>query len=154
VADADIEAFNDGTGARLYVGKYLLERAANETRWLANLPKSPVPTALLWGLTDTVNPPRIANHVWSAYLNDRPVESSYWWLPGAGHYPQRDQPEAVAEIVRICLEGKVPKREAEGAFMNSRANTMKPVSPVFVGHSRIEPVSFPGAVKYDPAGYQ
>ena len=152
VGDADIQAFNDGTGARLYVGKYLLERAANEGRWLASLPKSPVPTALLWGLTDTVNPPRIANHVWSAYLNDRQVQSSYWWLPGAGHYPQRDQPEAVAEVVRACLDGKVPKREAESAFMSSRSN-QRPTSPVYVGHSRIEPVSFPGAVKYDPAGY-
>jgi hypothetical protein len=29
------------------------------------------------GLTHTVNPPRIANCVWSNYLNDRQVESSY-----------------------------------------------------------------------------
>ena len=59
VAYADIQAFNDGIGARLYVGKYLLERTANEYRWLDNLRESPIPTALIWGLLDTVNPPRI-----------------------------------------------------------------------------------------------
>ena len=88
VAYADIQAFNDGIGARLGVGKYLLERAANEYHWLENLPESQIPVAYLWGLLDTVNPVRIANHVWATYLNDRPVESSFWYLPTAGHYPQ------------------------------------------------------------------
>ena len=59
VAYGDIQAFNDGIGARLYVGKYLLERTANEYRWLDTLRESPIPTALIWGLQDTVNPPRI-----------------------------------------------------------------------------------------------
>jgi pimeloyl-ACP methyl ester carboxylesterase len=154
VGDADIEAFNDGIGARLHVGKYQLERAANETRWLANLPKSPVPTALLWGLTDTVNPPRIANHVWAAYLNERAVESSYWWVPGAGHYPQRERPDEVAQIVRFCLEGKVPARDKESAFMSGQTGQQTATAPIYVGHSRIEPVKFPGAVEYDPAGYK
>ncbi|MDX1567039.1 MAG: alpha/beta fold hydrolase, partial [Longimicrobiales bacterium] len=69
VAYTDIEAFNDGIGARLHVGKYLLERAANEYRWLDNLRVSPIPTALVWGLTDPVNPVRIADHIWLEYLN-------------------------------------------------------------------------------------
>ena len=64
VAYADIQAFNDGIGARLYVGKYLLERTANEYRWLDTLRESPVPTAVIWGLQDTVNPLRIGNHIW------------------------------------------------------------------------------------------
>lgn len=153
VADGDIEAFNDGIGARLHVGKYQLERAANETRWLANLPKSPVPTALLWGLRDTVNPPRIATHVWSTYINVRDVESSFWWLPAAGHYPQRDVPADVAKIIRLCLDGKIPNEAGEIAFMNDFARNQTPASPVFVGRSRIKPVSFPGAVAYSPDGY-
>jgi pimeloyl-ACP methyl ester carboxylesterase len=41
VAYADIQAFNDGIGARLYVGKYLLERTANEYRWLDTLRAKP-----------------------------------------------------------------------------------------------------------------
>jgi pimeloyl-ACP methyl ester carboxylesterase len=63
VAYADILAFNDGIGARLGVGKYLLERAANERRWLDNLTRSPIPVAYIWGLLDPVNQIRIANHV-------------------------------------------------------------------------------------------
>ena len=61
VAYADIFKFNDGDSALLHVGKYLLERAENEFRWLDNLPRSPVPVAYLWGLTDNVNPIRIPN---------------------------------------------------------------------------------------------
>ena len=86
VAYADIQAFNDGIGARLYVGKYPLERTAKEYRWLDTLRESPVPTALIWGLQDTVNPPRIGNHIWYNYLDKRSVESSYWLLLPANHY--------------------------------------------------------------------
>jgi hypothetical protein len=136
------------------VGKYQLERAVHEERWLSNLPRSPVPTALLWGMRDTVNPMRIANHVWLRYLNDREVESSYWLLPSASHYPQRETPEEVADIVRLCLEGRIPTRQAEAAFMRDPARTRTPTSPVYVGRSRIEAVSFPGAVEYTPSGYR
>ena len=142
LANADIEAFNDGIGARLGVGKYLLERVANEYGWLENLPRSPIPVAYIWGLLDPVNPVRIANHVWATYLNDRPVESSLWYMPTAGHYPQRDEPEEMANIVRLALTGQVPSRDEEGA-----------ASGIFVGHSDIEDMVFPGAVEYTPSGY-
>ena len=114
VAYADIQAFNDGIGARLYVGKYLLERTANEYRWLDTLRESPVPTALIWGLQDTVNPPRIGNHIWYNYLDKRSVESSYWLLPTANHYLQRDEPEEMARIARTCA------RKAPGFARESR----------------------------------
>ena len=154
LAYADIQAFNDGIGARLGVGKYLLERVANEYRWLDNLPPSPIPVAYIWGLLDTVNPVRIANHVWSTYLDDRPVESSFWYMPTAGHYPQRDQPEEMAKVVRLALSGEVPTREEEGAFMRSYSRTRSsPASAVFVGHSEIADMVFPGAVQYSPSGY-
>ncbi len=153
VAYADIQAFNDGIGARLGVGKYLLERAANEYRWLENLPKSPIPVAYVWGLLDTVNPVRIANHVWSTYLNDRPVESSLWYMPSAGHYPQRDEPEEMAKLVQLVLNGGVPTKEEEGAFIRSYTRSRSPTAAVFVGHSDIEEMVFPGAVQYTPSGY-
>ena len=154
LAYADIQAFNDGIGARLYVGKYLLERAANEFQWLENLRRSPIPVGYLWGLRDPVNPVRIANHVWQEYLNDRDVESSLWYLPAAGHYPQRDNPAEVADVVKRCLEGQVPSLDQEDAYM--RANTMSasPAQPILVGHSRIKPMEFPGAVEYTPSGYR
>ncbi|MDP6651953.1 MAG: alpha/beta fold hydrolase, partial [Gammaproteobacteria bacterium] len=80
VGYADIFKFNDGDSALLHVGKYLLERAENEFRWLDNLPRSPVPVAYLWGLEDNVNPIRIPNYVWLTYLNEREAESSFWIL--------------------------------------------------------------------------
>lgn len=153
LANADIAAFNDGIGARLGVGKYLLERVANEYRWLENLPKSPIPVAYIWGLLDPVNPVRIANHVWATYLNDRPVESSLWYMPTAGHYPQRDEPEEMAKIVRLALTGEVPSREEEGAFLRTLGRRSSPASGIFVGHSDIQDMVFPGAVEYTPSGY-
>ncbi len=154
VAYADIEAFNDGIGARLYVGKYLLERAANEYTWLDNLRRSPIATALVWGLRDAVNPVRIGNHLWLNYLDRRSVESSYWLLPTAGHYPQRDEPAELSGIVRTCLERGIPDSDGENAFMRDPARSRTGTSPVYVGRSIQHNVFFPGAVRYAPQGYQ
>lgn len=154
LAYSDIFAFKQGNVSLLYVGRYLLERQANEVRWLENLPRSPVPVAYLWGLADAVNPIRIPNYVWSTYLNDRDVESSYWILPTAGHYPQRDNPEQVASIIRMALTGQVPDQEAESEFMRSYSASREPEDAVFVGRSRIEPLDFPSSIEYTPSGYR
>ena len=114
---------------------------------------SPVPTALIWGLQDTVNPPRIGNHIWYTYLDKRAVESSYWILPTAGHYLQWDEPEEMAGIVRTCLEAGIPAPEDENAFMRTLARNRTATSPVYMGRSIIENVYFPGAVAYSPDGY-
>jgi pimeloyl-ACP methyl ester carboxylesterase len=154
VAYADIFAFNDGDSALLHVGRYLLERQANERRWLDNLPRSPVPVAYLWGLQDTVNPVRISQYVWSTYLNERPAPSSYWLLPLAAHYPQRESPEAVAKVVRLALEGRLPDREGEAAFMSEYASTRAESDAVYVGHSTIRELDFPSSIEYSPEGYR
>jgi pimeloyl-ACP methyl ester carboxylesterase len=154
LAFSDIFAFNQGNISLLYVGRYLLERQANETRWLENLLRSPVPVAYLWGLTDNVNPIRIPNHVWDTYLNDREVESSFWILPTAGHYPQRDNPEEVAKIVRMALTGQIPDREAESEFMRRYGGSRATEDAVFVGRSKIEELDFPSSIEYTPSGYR
>lgn len=154
LAYADIQAFNDGIGARLYVGKYLLERVANEYRWLDNLPRSPIPVAYIWGLLDPVNPIRISNYVWDTYLNEREVASSYWIMPTASHYPQRDRPEEVARVIRLALTGQVPDRATEDAFMWSYNRGRSADDAIFVGHSDIREMDFPGSVEYTPAGYR
>jgi pimeloyl-ACP methyl ester carboxylesterase len=154
VAYADIFKFNDGDSALLHVGKYLLERAENEFRWLDNLPRSPVPVAYLWGMTDNINPIRIPNYVWLTYLNEREVESSFWMLPTAGHYPQREKPEAVAKIVRRALTGGVPDRESENQFMRSYGGSREADDAIFVGHSVVQKMEFPGSVIYTPEGYR
>ena len=156
VARADIHAFNDGIGAELHVVRYQLERGANEYRWLANLKESPVPTALFWGILDRPNPVRIAHHIWMEYLNNRDVESSFWLLPTAAHYPQLDAPNGVATVVRACLSGRIPAPEDENAFMWEIADERTGAeSPVYVGRSHIRDVRFPpGSVEYSPAGYR
>ncbi len=154
VAYADMQAFNDGIGARLHVGKYLLERAANEYRWLDNLPRSPIPVAYVWGALDPVNPLRIANHVWANYLNDRDVESSYWILPTASHYPQRDRPAELAKIVKLALSGGVPNQEEGDDFMWTWNRQRAEHDAIFVGHSIIRQMKFEGAVEYTPQGYK
>lgn len=154
LAFSDIFAFNQGNISLLYVGRYLLERQVNETRWLENLLRSPVPVAYLWGLTDNVNPIRIPNHVWDTYLNDREVESSFWILPTAGHYPQRDNPEEVAKIVRMALTDQIPDREAESGFMRRYGGSRAAEDAVFVGRSKIEELDFPSSIEYTPSGYR
>ncbi len=154
LAYSDIFAFNDGNGALLHVGRYLLERQANETRWLENLRRSSIPVAYLWGLTDSINPVRIPNHVWDTYLNDREVESSYWILPTADHYPQRDNPEEVAKVVRLALSGQVPDRASESEFMRRYGSSRAAEDAVYVGHSKIEELDFPSSIEYTPSGYR
>ncbi len=153
VAYADIFKFNDGDAAIVQVGKYLLERAENETRWLENLPRSPVPVAYMWGLLDVVNPIRIPNYVWLTYLNEREAESSFWILPTAGHYPQRDTPEQVAKIIRHALNGDVPALENENAFMREYASSREPEDAIYVGRSVVKKMEFPWLDLYTPEGY-
>jgi pimeloyl-ACP methyl ester carboxylesterase len=154
VALSDVSAFNDGIAALLYVGRYQLERQANETRWLQNLPRSPIPVALLWGLTDDINPIRIANHVWDNYLNERVAPSSFWILPTAGHYPQRDNPQEVAGVLQMALSGQLPAREVEPAFMRQYNGRRTGEEAIYVGHSRIEPLNFPSSIEYNESGYR
>lgn len=154
LAYSDIFAFNQGNISLIYVGRYLLERQANEVRWLENLPRSPVPVAYLWGLGDNVNPVRISNHVWGSYLNDREAQSSFWVLPAAAHYPQRENPEEVAKIIRMALTGQIPDRESEGDFMRSYLGSRAADDAVFVGHSKIEELDFPSSIEYTPSGYR
>lgn len=154
VAYADMQAFNDGIGARLHVGKYLLERVANEYRWLDNLPRSPIPVAYVWGALDPVNPLRTANYVWAEYLNERDVESSFWVLPTASHYPQRDRPAELAKIVKLALSGGVPSQEESDDFMWTWNRQRTEHDAIFVGHSIIEEMEFEGAVEYTPQGYR
>jgi pimeloyl-ACP methyl ester carboxylesterase len=154
VAYSDIFAFKQGNISLLYVGRYLLERQANELRWLENLPPSPIPVAYLWGLADDVNPIRIANHVWDTYLNEREVESSFWIIPTAGHYPQRDNPEEVAKVIKVALTGQVPDRESESEFMRRYSASRAHEDAVYVGRTRIEALDFPSSIEYTPSGYR
>lgn len=154
LAYSDIFKFNDGDSALLHVGRYLLERAENEFRWLDNLSRSPIPVAYMWGLLDDVNPLRIPNYVWLNYLNEREVESSFWILPTAGHYPQREKPEQVAKIIRAALSGEVPDRDSENEFMRGYGAGRAAEDAIYVGRSDVRKMEFPSSIRYTPDGYQ
>ena len=147
-ARADIFAFNDGIDALLHVGKYLLERAENEFDWLDNLPKSPVPVAYLWGLTDTVNPVRIPNYVWLNYLNERDVEK----VPFGCFQLQAITLSAkslgkVEKIIRLALDGEVPSPEEENQWMIEYSANRDDEDAIYVGRSNVRKMQFPGAIE-------
>jgi pimeloyl-ACP methyl ester carboxylesterase len=54
-----------------------------------------VPVSIIWGLKDRYLNPSLADEI--AALFDKP---SVHLLPGAGHYPQHDQPDQVAELLK------------------------------------------------------
>jgi pimeloyl-ACP methyl ester carboxylesterase len=54
-----------------------------------------VPVSIIWGLTDRYLNPSLADEI--AALFEKP---SLHLLPGAGHYPQHDQPDQVAELLK------------------------------------------------------
>ena len=84
--------------------KYLDERRKNEVMWLETLKTSTVPATLIWAEKDPVAVTAIADYVWENYLRDRPASASYWRIPCAGHYPQNDQPELIAQLIRRAID--------------------------------------------------
>ena len=155
LAGADIQAFNDGVGARFYVGKYLLERRANEYRWLDNLRESPVPTALIWGLQDT---PKPATHRQSdlVHLSRQEVGGEQLLgpadsrpLPPNGDEPRRDGRN------RPHLPGggdpRLRRTRTRSCGPWPRTGPRRHPSTWVAPSSRTS--TFPGAVAYSPDGY-
>jgi hypothetical protein len=55
---------------------------------------------------DNVSPLRVPNHVWQAYLKDKPGRNRYWVVPSADHYLQCDAPAQLAKIVRLTTQSE------------------------------------------------
>tara|TARA_B110000285_G_C14787541_1_gene451460 strand:- start:311 stop:703 length:393 start_codon:yes stop_codon:yes gene_type:complete len=91
--------------------RYLEDRRKLEKTWLQTLSRSEIPTTLIWGELDPIAKTEIADFVWENYLRNRDAASSYWRLPCASHYPQNDQPDIIAQLVRQSLS-------AESAALN------------------------------------
>lgn len=108
--------------------QYLVERAQHERGWLEQLAASDVPTTLIWGLLDTVSPPRVATAVWNEFLMVKPGRNRLYLVPGANHYLQVDQPTQVAAAFLHAEDGRPdPAPGPIGA---------DPDSPVLVDQSR------------------
>lgn len=99
-----IFAHNDGIKV-LHEGiQYLVERSQDEQTWLAALAAAPFPVTVIWGLNDTVSPPRVASYVWNEYLMLKPGGNRLYFIPDANHYLQVDRPDAFVKALRHALE--------------------------------------------------
>lgn len=67
----------------------------------AELERLAVPTRFVWGEEDAFCPPGDADPVW-----ERMPSAEMWQIPDAGHLPQLDQPDQVADAVTSYLEEK------------------------------------------------
>jgi pimeloyl-ACP methyl ester carboxylesterase len=83
--------------------QYLAERATDEQRWLSALASARFPVTVIWGLCDTVSPPRVASYVWNRYLMLKPGGNRLYFIPNANHYLQADRPDAFAQVLRHAL---------------------------------------------------
>lgn len=75
--------------------KYNAERAVHHQRWEAALANWPGPLHLVWGLADPVS----GGHVLEKAVKVLP-RAAVTELPGVGHYPSSEAPDAVAAAVR------------------------------------------------------
>ncbi len=125
---AETFAHADGLAVMHETIQYLRERSADEEKWLAELAASELPTTVIWGLNDTVAPPRVASWVWNEHLMLKPSRNSLYFIADAGHYPQCDRPNAWVDTVLHALDST--GAEEPGAIAPTRG------APVLVDRSR------------------
>jgi pimeloyl-ACP methyl ester carboxylesterase len=127
---AETFAYNDGTSVLHDTIQYLVERSEREVEWLDALARTSIPTTVVWGLHDTVSPPRVATYVWHEHLSTKPGDNELWFLPSANHYLQHDDPNGFVEVVSRVLTRSSP--DEPGALF------AQPDSPILVDRSRSE----------------
>lgn len=125
---AETFAHQDGIGVMHETIQYLRERAADEESWLRALGESSVPTTVIWGMNDTVAPPRVPNWIWNQHLMLKSGRNALYYIPDAGHYLQNDRPGAVVDAILHALDS--PDDQEPGAIEPT------PGAPVLVDRSR------------------
>jgi pimeloyl-ACP methyl ester carboxylesterase len=134
--DPDIQAlvsiFSHGEGLKVLheTIQYLVERSQDEGSWLQSLTRMDVPTTFIWGVYDTVSPPRVINYVWNAFMMTKPGKNRLYYVPDANHYLQNDQPQSLVETIFHALDA--PDDTSPGAIAQRMA------SPLLVDVSREE----------------
>jgi pimeloyl-ACP methyl ester carboxylesterase len=123
-------AHEDGVGVLHETVQYLIERAQDEGAWLRALASTPLPTTLIWGVYDTVSPPRVATFVWHEHLMYKPGRNALYLIPGANHYVQCDRPGAFVQALVHALDS--PEDTTPGA-LDERVD-----APLLVDRSRAE----------------
>lgn len=105
--------------------KYLNERAQFEVSFLETLGRLTIPVTVFWGVHDLISPVRVAEYMWTKYVQPRSAPGAFWLAPCGNHYVQHDQPQALAQVMRGALGGKK---------LTAPANLSPDVcSPVLVG---------------------
>ena len=108
--DPDVQAMaaafahDDGVRVVHETIQYLVERSQDEAQWLASLATASFPVTLIWGLYDTVSPPRVAAYVWNEYLMRKPGANRLYFIPDANHYVQNDRPDAFVKVLLHALQ--------------------------------------------------
>jgi pimeloyl-ACP methyl ester carboxylesterase len=110
--------------------QYLVERSKDEDDWLQAVAALDVPTTFIWGVYDTVSPPRVISYVWNEYMMKKPGRNSLYFVPDANHYLQNDQPAALVETFLHALDA--PDDAPPGAIAPRLG------SPLLVDRSRSE----------------
>lgn len=123
-------AHNDGIAVLNETIQYLVERSADEESWLRSLAETQLPTTVVWGVYDTVSPPRVATHVWERHLMFKPGRNALYLIPGANHYVQNDRPDAYVEVLEHALSS--PDDAAPGPLSDAVD------APLLVDRSRSE----------------
>jgi pimeloyl-ACP methyl ester carboxylesterase len=133
--DPDVEALTatfshqDGVKVLHETIQYLVERSKDEQKWLDVVSKAEFPVTLIWGVYDTVSPPRVANYVWREHLMERPSRNRLYYIPDANHYSQVDRPDAYAHVVLDAIDA-APDQEL--GYLGGN----KPAAPLLVDISR------------------
>jgi pimeloyl-ACP methyl ester carboxylesterase len=96
-------AHGDGMKVLHETIQYLAERSSHEQEWLTALASAPFPVTVIWGLSDTVSPPRVASYVWNQYLMLKPGGNRLYFIPDANHYLQADRPDAFVQVLLHAL---------------------------------------------------
>ncbi len=98
---ADVQALTDtfvhadGVKVLHETIQYLAERAEHERDWLEALSAQDLRTTVIWGMLDTVSPPRVGMHVWNEFLMFKPGRNRFYLVPEANHYLQVDRPDGL-----------------------------------------------------------
>jgi pimeloyl-ACP methyl ester carboxylesterase len=102
-AMATMFAYQSGIEALPATIQYLNERKQMEVAYLQVLARSSLPVTLIWGVHDMIAPVRVADYVWNTAVRTRKAPGAFWIVPCGNHYVQHDQPQAVAQIIRLAL---------------------------------------------------
>jgi pimeloyl-ACP methyl ester carboxylesterase len=78
--------------------RYMIERWQHQFTWLDVLERHPAPLTIIWGQTDPVATPAVADVI----IKRRP-DASYVPLEHIAHYPHWEAPQAVADAIRAAF---------------------------------------------------